>query len=344
MQRTKMLLTRGKFRELLMNASSGKCIMPDCDKDAVDVHHIIDRKLWTGAKEKGGYFLENGAPLCEQHHRLAEIDAISPQVLRFYSGFDTIVPEGFKKDFFYNKWGEPYEIATKNGTRPVRKSDFRDENIKYPTTYYFPDSPRPPEHQSDVTSYKKLLGKPLEITFKMDGSNVKLNKDVVTARNGIDATHRSFDMLKSLHAKIKHKIPDELDVFGEWLYAKHSIHYKDELKLSDYLQIFGVYDRVSKIWMRACDVNECAAHLGLQSIGWDSYLQVDKEWELINYINTIAKNAIFKGHEGIVIRNSGAFHMCQFQDNVCKFVRDNHVQTDQHWSSQKIVKNEVWKE
>ena len=45
--------------------------------------------------------------------------------------------------------------------------------------------------------------------------------------------------------------------------------------------------------------------------------------------------------EGIVVRNSSEFYFDQFKYNVAKYVRTDHVQTDQHWSQQKIIRNEV---
>ena len=36
--------------------------------------------------------------------------------------------------------------------------------------------------------------------------------------------------------------------------------------------------------------------------------------------------------EGVVIRLARAFHETEFEDAVCKSVRENHVQTDEHWT------------
>lgn len=35
--------------------------------------------------------------------------------------------------------------------------------------------------------------------------------------------------------------------------------------------------------------------------------------------------------EGIVIRNADSFPLEDFSKNVVKYVRKNHVQTDEHW-------------
>ncbi len=48
-------------------------------------------------------------------------------------------------------------------------------------------------------------------------------------------------------------------------------------------------------------------------------------------------------HEGFVIRNSGSFKYDDFSKNVAKFVRKNHVQTDDHWMHSEIVPNKLKK-
>jgi hypothetical protein len=36
--------------------------------------------------------------------------------------------------------------------------------------------------------------------------------------------------------------------------------------------------------------------------------------------------------EGVVVRNAGAFPTDVFYQNVLKYVRANHIQTDEHWT------------
>jgi hypothetical protein len=45
--------------------------------------------------------------------------------------------------------------------------------------------------------------------------------------------------------------------------------------------------------------------------------------------------------EGYVIRLADSFEYATFKLNVAKFVRPNHVTTDQHWSHQKIIPNKL---
>jgi len=72
---SRTLLTREEFKKQVFAKTSGKCCVPGCGLPAVDAHHIMDRKLWTD----GGYYLDNGASLCEIHHLQAEKGIITPK-------------------------------------------------------------------------------------------------------------------------------------------------------------------------------------------------------------------------------------------------------------------------
>ena len=56
------ILTRDQFREGVFERDKHKCVF--CDKPAVDAHHILERRLFSGA-QAGGYFMSNGASVCE---------------------------------------------------------------------------------------------------------------------------------------------------------------------------------------------------------------------------------------------------------------------------------------
>lgn len=319
----KKLLIRDEFREGVFERDNHRCVVPDCHKKAVDAHHLIERRLWSD----GGYYLDNGASVCEEHHKLAEINKLLPVTLRVYAGIcGKVYPENMDTEEEYTKWGKHL---------PVRLTP----NLKYPSTYYLPFSYIPPEHTKDLGIVKHLLKCPLVITTKMDGSNLKNNPEKVAARNGWAADHKSFDYAKVFHAQFRHKIPGNLDVFGEWLYAKHSIHYTGELKLSNFLQLFATYDHNTNMWAGWKEVEDMARNLGVTTVPIIKTARYEKEYELIADLTRIAKEVIAKGHEGIVVRNMFPIHPSKFTENVMKFVREDHVQTNKHWSGQTIIKN-----
>ena len=341
-------IIREHFRELVFKRDKYKCVVPHCNKDAVDAHHIIERALWNDEKEMGGYIVDNGASVCELHHKHAESNFIPPQALRQWAGIkQRVLPMQLNTDIYYDKWGVP--LAFPNRTL-----------VKYPHTRYLTFSPSNDKSDVDECGFiqtEHLCDKPLVFTIKMDGSNVKMTSEIVTARNGHSADHKSFDFIKARHSKFKHLIPEHISVFGEWLYAKHSIHYTNNIALNELIQVFGVYDYKTQLWYGWEDVEKFANSIGLKTVpvvGYNTYnneLNASEHkgsknnrilnWNIEREITKIGEDIISKGHEGLVIRSMYPFQWSQFGENVGKFVRPNHVQTDKHWSKTAIVKNEV---
>lgn len=100
------LLTRDKFREGTLSRLGGSCCVPECVSPAVDAHHILNRNLFTEPHEEGGYFLENGAGLCSEHHWDAERTLISVASLRDFCGIDSpAVPGKLDSEVDYDCWG-----------------------------------------------------------------------------------------------------------------------------------------------------------------------------------------------------------------------------------------------
>lgn len=94
------LLTREEFKKLVFARDKNKCIF--CDLPAVDAHHILDRKLW----KDGGYYLSNGASVCEDHHWGCEKTTISVEEVRDACRIkEFILPEHLSYDKVYDKWG-----------------------------------------------------------------------------------------------------------------------------------------------------------------------------------------------------------------------------------------------
>lgn len=109
------LLTREEFKKQVFNETNGKCCVPGCNCEAVDAHHIMDRKLYSD----GGYYIGNGAALCSKHHLDAEKGIITPLDCMYYMKLtfeEMPVPDKLgltTQEFFellssgkLNKWGE----------------------------------------------------------------------------------------------------------------------------------------------------------------------------------------------------------------------------------------------
>lgn len=115
------LLTREAFKTHVFNRDKHTCVF--CNKPAVDAHHIIDRKLWTD----GGYYLENGASVCEHHHMECELTHISvPEVWKACGIQQPAIPPQLPECHEYDKWGNPC-LDTQ---RRLKGAHFYDENVQ----------------------------------------------------------------------------------------------------------------------------------------------------------------------------------------------------------------------
>lgn len=94
------LLTREQFKVECFKRDKNKCVF--CDKKAIDPHHILDRKLFTD----GGYYLNNAASVCEEHHLECEYTKITlDEVYKAAGIVNPKLPVGFDPSKVYDKWG-----------------------------------------------------------------------------------------------------------------------------------------------------------------------------------------------------------------------------------------------
>lgn len=345
-------MSRRDFRELCVERDNQQCVVPWCDEPVLqspdkkgEVHHIIERKLW----ENGGYIEDNGASVCNYHHRLAENDIIPPQAFWMWIGIENPPLPDDVSSMGVDKWGQSIEMPPWKEHRDI---------IKYPSTRHLPWSH---EQDRDDTSYKNVenfLNYPLVSTIKMDGSNSMIVKDKdnpVRARNGRTADKEHFDMLKKMYWEnnLYKRIPNNIQIFGEWLYAKHSIHYGCQCenecgdsgpKLRDYFQVFGIYNNYYDVWLSWDSTLKLSKKLGLTvvpSAGDDyfkgSFERKDQFWD---YFVDLSKQVVQNNHEGIVVRSRFPIHYSQISKRLGKYVRDDHVmESEKHWSNRELKKN-----
>lgn len=332
-------MRREEFRNRVFRRDGFECLVPWCDEDAKDAHHIIERAEW----DNGGYFPDNGASVCHKHHKAAEDNYIPPQA--FWQWIDVVgpTPDGMSRDV--DKWGEPLDTPPWEELR-----DFH----KYPSSRHLPFS-----HvgDKDDTAHRQVdcfIDTPLVITEKVDGSNAMLVKDAeepVRSRRGRKATHDSFDQLHKIYWErgVYEELPSWLQVFGEWAYAKHSIHYGcdgccDERNqgepLPDHFLVFGVFDTRYNMWLSWDETEMWAEKLGFQTTPHIKETQYNNQNELYSDLTTIA-GCMTPEKEGFVVRSRYPFHYGQFPQRLGKYVREDHVTTDEHWSHQQITENKT---
>jgi hypothetical protein len=337
------LLTRDAYREAVFARDEHHCVI--CDDPAIDAHHIIERKLWID----GGYYLDNGASVCEGCHLKAESTEISCDTLRARCGIEHVhLPDHFCPDEVVDKWGNP---ILPNGQR-LRGELFDEESVqkvlapvlnlftsrvKYPRTYHLPWSPGATTDDRTLDDPDAVFGgAEIVVTEKMDGECTTMYRDYLHAR-GIDyAPHRSRDYVKALHGRIASDIPDGWRLCGENLFAVHSIAYES---LPASFLLFSIWN----------ERNEClpwdetvlwATLLGLHVVPMLHRGPWDKK-ALMRALDGSAKSQLGGDREGYVVRLAESFHYRAFRRSVAKYVRKGHVQTDDHWAHRAVVPNHV---
>jgi len=199
---------------------------------------------------------------------------------------------------------------------------------KYPRTYHLPHSEGCTSDDKKLSNYDNFIGKEIIITEKRDGENSTLYTDYTHARSLDSADHPSRHWLKNMWTNICYNIPKGWRICGENLYAKHSIYYEN---LETYFEVFSIWN----------EKNEC--------LSWDETL----EWcELLNlkHVPILWRGKFdeefikqFKVdtelQEGYVIRIVDSFKYNDFEKSIAKYVRKDHVQTDNHWMNSKIIPN-----
>lgn len=102
------------------------------------------------------------------------------------------------------------------------------DSPKYPRTFHFSYSEGATNDDKIAKDVSSLINVPIVITEKLDGSNTSLESGGCFARTHSGApSHPSFNMLKAFHASIKSLIPDGVQLFGEYCFARHSIEYTE---------------------------------------------------------------------------------------------------------------------
>lgn len=343
------LLTRDDFREAVFTRDGNVCIVcrergnPDHPelppRVAKDAHHIIERRLFPD----GGYYLDNGASVCEVHHLQAEQTFISCDELRTFAGITQIVlPPDFYSDQEYDKWGNPFLV---NGMR-ARGPLYYDESVqkvlalslhaftkyvKHPRTYHLPWSLGMTDDDRMMESLDGFKNESIIMTEKMDGEQTTMYNDHIHARSIDSSAHPSRSWVKNLWSKIAFEIPEDMRICGENLFAKHSIAYEE---LPSFFLVHSIWER-----------DRCLSWE--QTVEWCELLGLTPVPVLVNPLNlevditALVDWNVPADKEGYVVRVARSFGLVEYPRVVGKFVRANHVQTHGHWMRSKLEPNKL---
>ena len=208
--------------------------------------------------------------------------------------------------------------------------------MKYPRTYHLPYSPGATKDDKKLQDgwFEYYRGKEIVITEKLDGENLHMNqKDCYARSDGAPTrspwSRNIWDPQEGLYWRIKTLIGSNETLFGENLYGEHSIHYN---KLPSYFHLFAV--STESVWESWESVKLFGTILGVKTVPelWKGVVYNEKQLEEL--VNKFVKEPSVYGdtREGVVVRLSSSFPLDDFKHCVCKWVRPNHVQTDEHWT------------
>lgn len=155
-------------------------------------------------------------------------------------------------------------------------------------------------------------------------------RDYIHARSIDSRRHPSRDWVKRLHATIGHQIPAGWRLCGENVFAQHSVSYDN---LESYFYVFSIWNEENRAlsWAETVDWVELLGLVTppvLYAGTWDELL--------IRGIEVDATRV-----EGYVVRLASAFTHADFSQSIAKWVRRDHVRSEEHWIHSTVVPNRL---
>ena len=194
--------------------------------------------------------------------------------------------------------------------------------MKYPRTYHLPASPGVSDDDKILKDISHLIGKNMVYTEKLDGECTSMTNRAIHARSETSSHHPSQSWVKQLHARIKNDIPENIQIVGENMYAKHSILYD---RLTTFFYAFVVIDLQRKEFFSFSETIDICFSLDLEYVPLLDVGAFDPQFKPPEH------SSFGDEIEGYVVRTVDSFPIDEFDRNVAKFVRKNHVNTDEHW-------------
>lgn len=199
-------------------------------------------------------------------------------------------------------------------------------SFKYPRTYHAKFSKGLINDDRMIEDEFCFNNKVVEVSVKLDGENTTCMTEGIHARSLSSAHHPSRSWIKGFHATIRKQIPEDWRFCFESMFATHSLHYED---LDSFAYLLNIWNS-DNYCLSLKDTLEWAQQLNLTRVKTVDILKI--QGDDFAKLEEIYEQVITDGQEGIVIRNVESFHYNDFQTNVIKGVRANHVTTSKHWT------------
>jgi RNA ligase len=214
-------------------------------------------------------------------------------------------------------------------------------STKYGRTYHYPFSPGTTsddrinhQYAADLLAINELVH-----TEKLDGENNCLSRHGVFARSHAAPTVSPWTQaIRARWAQLRHDLGN-LEVFGENLFAIHSIAYQ---RLDEHFFVFAI--REHDVWLSWEETRFYARLLDLPTVpelarSTAPLLAETVENEVLTLVgqpsrfgSADTRTGLPCTMEGVVSRDAGAYTTAEFPHRVFKYVRKNHVSTTDHWT------------
>ena len=135
----------------------------------------------------------------------------------------------------------------------------RDEFVKYPRTPHLFGSTGTDDdkHLGEAESERFLADESLIVEEKIDGTNVGIHfasdgRMVLQCRGHLitEGMHPQYDLFKQWavvkQGVLQERLEQRYILFGEWMYARHSLHYR---QLPHYFFEFDIYDKDAQAFL-----------------------------------------------------------------------------------------------
>lgn len=217
-------------------------------------------------------------------------------------------------------------------------------DLKYPRTFHLPTSPGLQSDDKRLSDLSAFTGQRVIVTEKIDGECTTMTQDKTYPRSPDARYHPSRDWMRAFHARRAADIPLGWRISGEYAYARHSVAYTRDQgnALASFFLGFGVWDERNVLlpWDQALEV------LALLDIS-PAPILYDGPFDL-KALAHVAALLDTERQEGFVVRIAGTIpyppavaEHGRFFPSIAKWVRKDHVQTDEHWLHGPIIPNEL---
>ncbi len=234
----------------------------------------------------------------------------------------------------------------------------RGEFVKYPRTPHLFGSrgTADDKHLSEKESVRFLEDASLIVEEKIDGTNVGIHftgegKLMLQCRGHLisEGMHPQYDLFKQWgtvkRGAFEKWLEDRYILFGEWMYAKHSVHYRE---LPHYFFEFDLYDKIEEEFLSLERRQEFVTGIGVETVPVIHRGRIGRE-ELEHLIGTSQFGSEFDNPttggkdnlmEGVYLRTESEGRVT----GRAKMVRPEfieRVKQSEHWQHKAITPNQL---